>query len=206
MTAVICLLRGVNVGGHNMIKMDVLRALCESIGHLDVQTYVQSGNVVFQTKDRDAAKLAATIEDAIEKKHGFRPDVILRTAAEMREVIARNPFAKRKDIEPGKLIVTFLDSEPAAETKVAILALKPDPEEIRMNGRELYVCCWKWRRSWRRAPRSAKAPASFLHFRQLGILRQVGRTFEVELVPVGIAEDGDPHRVADERLFGFDSA
>jgi uncharacterized protein (DUF1697 family) len=107
-----------------MIKMDVLRALCESLGHLDVQTYVQSGNVVFQTKDRDAAKLAAKIEDAIEKKHGFRPDVILRTAAEMREVIARNPFAKRKDIEPGKLIVTLLDSEPAAETKVAVLAIR----------------------------------------------------------------------------------
>jgi len=139
MTAMICLLRGVNVGGHNMIKMDALRALCESLGHCDVQTYVQSGNVVFRTKDRNAAKLVAKIEDAIEKMHGFRPDAILRTAAEMREVIARNPFAKRKDIDRGKLIVTFLDSEPVAETKVAVLALKPDPEEIRMNGRELYV-------------------------------------------------------------------
>ena len=139
MTAMICLLRGVNVGGHNMIKMDTLRTLCESLGHCNVQTYVQSGNVVFQTSERDAAKLAAKIESAIEKKHGFRPDVVLRTTAEMREVVAKNPFAKRKGIEPGKLIVTFLAGEPSAETKEALQALKPDPEELRVNGRELYV-------------------------------------------------------------------
>jgi uncharacterized protein (DUF1697 family) len=139
MTTIIALLRGVNVGGHNMIKMDVLRALCESLGHCDVQTYVQSGNVVFRTKERDAAKLATKIEDSIEKKHGFRPDVIVRTTTEMREVVAKNPFAKRKDIEPGKLIVTFLADEPSAETKNAVLALKPDPEELRVNGRELYI-------------------------------------------------------------------
>src|SRR5271170_7135007 len=114
MTTVIALLRGVNVGGHNMIKMDLLRALCESLGHCDVQTYVQSGNIVFRTKERDVAKIAANIESAIEKKHGFRPDVIVRTTAEMREVVAKNPFAIRKGIEPGKLIVTFLaDQAPA---------------------------------------------------------------------------------------------
>jgi uncharacterized protein (DUF1697 family) len=135
----ICLLRGVNVGGHNMIKMDALRALCESLGHCNVQTYVQSGNVVFRTKERDITKIAKRVEDAIEKKHDFRPDVILRTTAEMREVVAKNPFAKRKGIEPGKLIVTFLADEPSAETKAAVLALKPDPEEIQMHGRELYI-------------------------------------------------------------------
>ena len=139
MTTIIALLRGVNVGGHHMIKMDVLRALCESLGHCDVQTYVQSGNIVFLTKERDVAKVAAKIEDAIEKKHGFRPDIVVRTTAEMREVVAKNPFAKRKDIEPGKLIVTFLADQPGAETKKAVLALKPDPEEIRLNGRELYI-------------------------------------------------------------------
>jgi uncharacterized protein (DUF1697 family) len=139
MTTVIALLRGVNVGGHNMIKMDALRALCETLGHCDVQTYVQSGNVVFRTKERDVAQIVAQIESAIEKKHGFRPDVIVRTTAEMREVIARNPFAKRKEIEPGKLIVTFLADEPSVETKNAVLALKPNPEELRVNGRELYI-------------------------------------------------------------------
>jgi uncharacterized protein (DUF1697 family) len=139
MTAMICLLRGVNVGGHNQIKMDALRALSESLKLCNAQTYIQSGNVVFQTSERDTAKLAAKIETAIEKKHGFRPDVILRTAAEMREVIAGNPFAERKGIEPGKLIVTFLAQGPSAEMKAAVLGLKSDPEEIRMSGRELYI-------------------------------------------------------------------
>lgn len=139
MTTVIALLRGVNVGGHNMIKMDGLRALCESLGHCDVQTYVQSGNVVLRTKERDVAKIAARMEDAIEKKHSFRPDVILRTTAEMRQVIARNPFAKCKEIEPAKLIVTFLASDLSAESQAALLALKPKPEELHLNGREVYV-------------------------------------------------------------------
>ena len=139
MIAMICLLRGVNVGGHNMIKMDALRELCESLGHCNTQTYLQSGNVVFQTSERDPVKVGAKIEAAIEKKLGFRPDIMLRTAAGMREVIAKNPFAKRNGIEPNKLIVTFLASEPTAETKAAVLALKPDPEEIFMNGHELYA-------------------------------------------------------------------
>lgn len=139
MTAMIALLRGVNVGGHHQIKMEVLRALCESLGLCNPQTYIQSGNVVFQTKERDTAKLSAQIESAIEKKHGFRPDVVLRTAGELREVIAKNPFAKRKDIEPNKLIVTFLAAEPTAESRATVLALKPDPEELRLHGRELYI-------------------------------------------------------------------
>ena len=139
MITIICLLRGVNVVGSNQIKMDALRALCGSLKLCKVQTYIQSGNIVFQTGERDHAKLAARIENAIEKKHGFRPDVVLRTTPEMREVVARNPFAKRKGIEPGKLIVTFLATEPAAETQNALLALEPDPEEMHVKGREIYV-------------------------------------------------------------------
>jgi uncharacterized protein (DUF1697 family) len=139
MTTIIALLRGVNVTGNHMIKMADLRALCESLGHCNVQTYVQSGNVVFQTSERSHAGLSAKIEAAIEKTHGFRPDVVLRTVPEMREVIAKNPFAKRKDIEPGKLIITFLATEPVAESRGALSSLKPDPEELHAKGREVYV-------------------------------------------------------------------
>ena len=103
MTVIISMLRGVNVGGRNKIKMEALRALYESVKLHDAQTYVQSGNVIFRTDERDLLRLAMRIEDGIEKKFGFCPDVILRTAAEMRDVIARNPFAKRRGIEPGKI-------------------------------------------------------------------------------------------------------
>ncbi len=80
MAVIISMLRGVNVGGHNKMKMDALRALYESLKLRDAQTYVQSGNVIFRTDERDMARLAKRIEDGIERKFGFRPDVILRTA------------------------------------------------------------------------------------------------------------------------------
>jgi uncharacterized protein (DUF1697 family) len=139
MTVVISMLRGVNVGGHNKVKMDALRALYESMKLREAQTYVQSGNVIFRTDERDIARLAKRIEDGIERKLGFRPDVILRTATEMREVIARNPFAKRRGIEPSKLLVSFLASDPGAEAREKVRQMKCDPEELRIEGREMYI-------------------------------------------------------------------
>jgi len=139
MPIIISMLRGVNVGGHNMIKMDALRALYESLKFKDPQTYVQSGNVVFRTDELEVPKLAKKIEDAIEGNFGFRPALILRTLPEMRNVVRRNPFAKRKEIEPNRLLVTFLASLPAAEARDKVLALKTDPEEVRLDGRELYI-------------------------------------------------------------------
>jgi uncharacterized protein (DUF1697 family) len=105
----------------------------------DAQTYVQSGNVIFRTDEMDIARLARRIEDGIERKFGFRPEVILRTAAEMREVIARNPFAKRRGIEPGKLLVSFLTSVPGEEARERVRQMKCDPEELWVEGRELYI-------------------------------------------------------------------
>jgi uncharacterized protein (DUF1697 family) len=139
MTVMISMLRGVNVGGHNKIKMDALRALYEFLELRDAQTYVQSGNVIFSTDERDISRLAKRIEDGIERKFGFRPDVILRTAAEMRDVIARNPFAKRRGIEPGKLLVSFLASDPGEEARKKLRQMKCDPEELRVEGREVYI-------------------------------------------------------------------
>jgi uncharacterized protein (DUF1697 family) len=139
MQVVIALLRGVNLAGHHQIKMEVLRALCESLGLRDPQTYIQSGNVVFSTTERDLPKLARRIEAAIEKKAGFRPDVILRTTDEVRHVISKNPFCKRAGIEPAKLIVTFLADEPAAQVREQVLGIKGHPEEIHVRGRELYI-------------------------------------------------------------------
>jgi uncharacterized protein (DUF1697 family) len=141
MPVVISLLRGVNVTGNNKIPMEALRQLCESLGLRGAQTYIQSGNVVFRTNAKDLATLARRIEDAIEKKFGCRPGVTLRTTAELKDVIARNPFARRRDIEPSKLLVNFfLTTEPSAEMRSAILGLKGDyPEEMVFGGRELYI-------------------------------------------------------------------
>jgi uncharacterized protein (DUF1697 family) len=139
MAVVISLLRGVNVGGHHKIKMDALRALYESLGLSEPQTYVQSGNVVFRTQERDLVRLSRRIEDGIERAFGFRPCVIVRTAAELRNVIARNPFAERRGIEPNRLLVTFLAADPSQGARDKVLNIKAEPEELRLDGREFYM-------------------------------------------------------------------
>lgn len=139
MSVIVSLLRGVNLAAHNRIKMDALRAIYESLGLRDAQTYLQSGNVLFRAEKRDLTALAKRIEEAIEESFGFRSAVILRTPSELKRVIARNPFASRAELNPGKLIVTFLGSDPGQEARASVLRIKTDPEELRIEGRELYI-------------------------------------------------------------------
>ena len=139
MSVGISLLRAVNLASHNRIKMEELRALHESLGLREVQTYVQSGNVIFRTGERDLLRLSRRIENAIERKFGFRPDVIIRTTSELRNVIAQNPFASRRGIDPSKLLVIFLATDASPEAREKILSIKADPEELRIDGRELYI-------------------------------------------------------------------
>jgi uncharacterized protein (DUF1697 family) len=139
MPVIVSMLRGVNVGGRNQIKMETLRALYESLGLEDPRTYVQSGNVVFRTKERNLSALAKRIEDAVEQSFGFRPAVIIRTTSELRGAIARNPFARRRGIDPSKFLVTFLASAPTAEARDQVLKIKADPEELFVDGREVYI-------------------------------------------------------------------
>jgi uncharacterized protein (DUF1697 family) len=139
MSVIIALLRGVNLGGQRQIKMDALRSLCESLKLENPQTCINSGNVVFKTASRDPAAVARRLEAVIEGSHGFRPDVIVRTAADLRELLARNPFAGRDGIDASKLLVTFLAAEPSAAASERVLALAAGPEEVRIMGRELLI-------------------------------------------------------------------
>jgi uncharacterized protein (DUF1697 family) len=119
--------------------MDALKALCVSLKLKDPQTFIQSGNVIFCTKEKDLTKLARRIQDAIEKSHGFRPGVILRTASELREAIAHNPFAGRNGIEPGRLLVNFLSDDPGKDARKQAQAIKTGPEELHIIGREVFI-------------------------------------------------------------------
>jgi uncharacterized protein (DUF1697 family) len=139
MPVVICMLRGVNVGAHHRVKMDDLKKLCTSLKLCDPQTYVQSGNIIFTTDERDLDKLRKNLEAAIHKKFGFQTDAILRSTKDLREVVANNPFAKRRGIEPGKLLVTFFSGDPGEEPRKQVRAIKCDPEEIFIEGREAYI-------------------------------------------------------------------
>jgi uncharacterized protein (DUF1697 family) len=139
MTVAICMLRGVNVGGHNIIKMDALRTLFESLDLADPRTHIQSGNVLFGTKEKNMDRLTTRISAAIERNCGVRCEVILRTTAELQDVIARNPFATREDVLPNKLLVNFLSRDPGPEALDNIRKLQGGPEELHLVGRELYM-------------------------------------------------------------------
>ena len=139
MTVLISMLRGVNVGGHNKIKMDELRVLYESLKFEDPRTYVQSGNVIFRTREKNSPALAKKIQNAIERKFGFRPEVIVRTTEELRNAITASPFSSQRSLEPGKIVVTFLAGEPGPSAQATLLTLKAYPEELHLKGRELYI-------------------------------------------------------------------
>jgi uncharacterized protein (DUF1697 family) len=134
----ISMLRGVNLVHHNRIKMDALRGIYAALQFDDPRTYIQSGNVIFRAKEKNADALAEKIQYAIERSAGFRPAVILRTPQELRKTIAANPFAGR-ELDPSKLLVNFFAAKPSPAARVRLLALKPDPEELHLIGREVYI-------------------------------------------------------------------
>jgi uncharacterized protein (DUF1697 family) len=136
MATIVSLLRAVNLGAHNRMKMDALLEVYSSLGFANVRTYVQSGNVVFETREKNGPALVGRIEDAIEVAFGFRADVINRTAAELRDVVARNPFVGR---EPDKVLVTFLASDPGEAVRGRLRDIQISPEELVADGRELYI-------------------------------------------------------------------
>jgi len=139
MPVVVSLLRAVNVGGHAVIKMADLKALYESLQFRDVQTYVQSGNVLFRSSADDLPGIAAKIQKGIEKRFRVTPGVMLRTVDDMRRIVKRNPFAKRAGIEPAKLHVHFLNHPVSRSAVEELKKLRPDPEELIPLDRELFI-------------------------------------------------------------------
>jgi uncharacterized protein (DUF1697 family) len=134
----ISMLRGINVGGHKRIKMDDLRKSFEALGLEKVETYIQSGNVVFKAGKLSTPVLSQRIEKQILRDFGFSALVISRTADEMGKAISSNPFLRVREIDPQKLHVTFLSEapRPAALKKLADLTAAPD--QCRSLDREIY--------------------------------------------------------------------
>ena len=134
----VALLRGVNVGGKNMLPMKDLAAMFAKAGCRDVATYIQSGNVVFGADAKIVKGLAAAIAKQVEAQFGLRVPVVLRTAAELKKVIRSNPFLKDgADVET--LHVCFLADLPGAELVAALDAGRSAPDEFSVVGREIYT-------------------------------------------------------------------
>src|ERR1700716_925664 len=114
MPTYISMLRGINVGGHKLVKMERLRKSFEALGFEQVKTYIQSGNVVFSTAKLPPAGLSKRIEESILRDFGHSVSVISRTRDEMGETIETNPFLKKRGIDPTKLHVMFLPERPVS--------------------------------------------------------------------------------------------
>jgi uncharacterized protein (DUF1697 family) len=140
MQTYIALLRGINVSGHKKIKMPELKAMFETLSFTNVRTYIQSGNVVFESNS--AEDLESKISAKIQEQFGFEVSVICRTSEEMEQVIARNPFATMVGFEPEKLYVTFLQQAPSEEKLEALSALSFGSEKYSVSGQEIYVYCF----------------------------------------------------------------
>jgi uncharacterized protein (DUF1697 family) len=140
MTTYVALLRGINVSGKNKVAMAELRALVESLGYQHVRTYIQSGNVVFDSSTRSAAKVADTIAGVITRELGLDVTVIVRTAAEIEAVLAANPLLKT-GADPKTLHVTFLATAPAAATVRSLADVDRSPDQFSIVGRAVYVHC-----------------------------------------------------------------
>jgi uncharacterized protein (DUF1697 family) len=138
MTSYICFLRGVNVGGNKMLKMAELKALFDTLKLRDAKTYLQSGNVVFRSDETDRAVLAQRIQDGIRKKSGLEVKIILRTAAELRKVIAATPLSP-EGRNPSGLLVAFLAGPITSEAKALLTSLKIPSEELHFAKQELYL-------------------------------------------------------------------
>ena len=139
MSVHIALVRGINVGGHAKLAMADLRELLTALGLREARTLLQSGNAVFAGGARGGAALETHLEKEMLQRLGMRAAFLVRSPAELADVIAHNPFPDEAKRDLGHLIVMFLKSAPVADAVEALRAAVTGPEVIRAGGRHLYI-------------------------------------------------------------------
>ena len=135
----VALLRGINVGGSKLIKMAELSRIFDSLGFKNVKTYIQSGNVLFESSKSDLATLTKHIEQGLHKAVGFEVPVVLRTITELEAIVKLNPFRKIKSDADAQFYVTFLVEPPKTKPKIPLLSPKKDCEIIHLSPREVFT-------------------------------------------------------------------
>ncbi len=138
MPVYIAMIRGINVSGQKLIKMADLKKACEEIGLTEVRTYIQSGNIVFDTPQRSAAKVAEAVADCIEKRFGHEVAVIVRTTAEMEKAVRANPYLSRKGVDLKRIYITFLNEAPSKSTLSGLAVPPSGKDEFQIIGKELF--------------------------------------------------------------------
>ena len=130
-------LRGINVGGNNMIKMERLREIVAALGFENVRTYVNSGNVVFEARKTPDKKLAASIHDAIKKQLAMDISVMVRSIDEIQEIVKNNPYVGQFENDK-ELHIFFLNEPLSPEHRELLMANNSDTELIALDERTIY--------------------------------------------------------------------
>ena len=158
MTLFIALLRGINVGGHNVIKMAALRELLESLGLNNVKTYIQSGNVLFESEE-SADKLSQRIEEGIKGAFKLSIPVVLRTSLELDGIIQNCPFPTDNLAEGESVQISFLKEELTKEGIDTLYSFKSEIDEYHLEGKDIYLY-------FRQSIRDSKLA---LHLQKIGV-------------------------------------
>ena len=135
MTCYVALLRGINVGSAKRVAMPALRAMATDLGYGGVATHLNSGNLVL-TSDRDAETVRRQVETGVEQTFGLHADVVVRTAEQLRAVLAGNPYP---DGDPSLVTIAFLADDPPPQAPDRVAALAAADEPYLFAGREVYV-------------------------------------------------------------------
>lgn len=141
MQTYISVLRGINVSGHRVIKMDALKKSYAELGFTNILTYIQSGNVIFQFKKSEHLKIENMIKNKISDEYGFDVPVIVKDAKDLKNVIKNNSFLNNKNVDLSKLHVTFLSAIPAKSEVKRIKEIDFSPEEFIICDDIIYLYC-----------------------------------------------------------------
>src|SRR5580658_3983470 len=135
----VALLRGINVGGKNMLPMADLVKMFERAGCARVRHYIQSGNVLFDADAKTAANVHEVVRADIEKRFGFRTPIVLRAAGEIAKVAAKHPLLL-PDVDPVSLHVMFLADAPGKSAIAVLDSARSPPDSFVVKGREIFLC------------------------------------------------------------------
>jgi uncharacterized protein (DUF1697 family) len=139
MATYISILRGINVSGSKVIKMDALRKTFEALGFKNVQTYIQSGNIVFQCKQSKTESLEKKIHQQIETTFGFDVATMVLEVDYLKTIIKKNPFIKDKSKDVARMHVTFLSAIPTKELHDKIKMGDYKEDEFILIGKAIYL-------------------------------------------------------------------
>lgn len=141
MNSYISILRGINVSGQKIIKMDALCNAYKDLGFENVKTYIQSGNVIFQSDKSNQNEIGRIISKKIETQFGFEVPILIMNIQELKEIIRNNPFLNDKSMDISQLYVTFLSSKPELDKFEVIKNGKYNGEQIEMINKAIYLFC-----------------------------------------------------------------